>query len=186
MIHPHRKSVKQSSRSPESRLGECVSLASAIDLMVAHAEIFNISKIVPATYFGRGTVTKFKDVIEAEHVDVAIVDGQLSPVQQRNLERAWKCKVIDRTALILEIFGNRARTREGVLQVELAALNYQRSRLVRSWTHLERQRGGFGFMGGPGETQIETDRRLIGNRITKLKLELAEVKRTRILHRQAR
>ena len=124
--------------------------------------------------------------MSAERVDVAIVDAQLSPVQQRNLERAWDCKVIDRTGLILDIFGERARTREGSLQVELAHLDYQRSRLVRSWTHLERQRGGFGFLGGPGETQIEADRRLIGDRIVRLKQELEQVRRTRGLHRQAR
>jgi GTP-binding protein HflX len=126
------------------------------------------------------------DAVEAAEVAVAVVDGHLSPVQQRNLEKAWSCKVIDRTGLILEIFGERARTREGSMQVELAALSYQRSRLVRSWTHLERQRGGFGFLGGPGETQIEADRRQIGERIVKLKRELDEVKRTRELHRKAR
>jgi GTP-binding protein HflX len=124
--------------------------------------------------------------LAAQSVAVAVIDAQLSPVQQRNLERAWHCKVIDRTGLILDIFGERARTREGALQVELAHLDYQRSRLVRSWTHLERQRGGFGFLGGPGETQIEADRRLIGERIARLRRELEQVRRTRGLHRTAR
>src|SRR6202011_5106818 len=133
-----------------------------------------------------GQVSALGQVIEDEHVEVAIVDSALSPVQQRNLERAWNCKVIDRTGLILDIFGERAATREGALQVELAHLEYQRSRLVRSWTHLERQRGGFGFLGGPGETQIEADRRLIGDRIVRLKKELEQVRRTRGLHRTAR
>ncbi len=149
----------------------------------------------PSTLFGSGTVARLGALVSGNghegpgngnRISVAIVNAQLTPVQQRNLERAWQCKVIDRTGLILEIFGERARTREGRLQVELAALNYQRSRLVRSWTHLERQRGGAGFMGGPGETQIETDRRLIGRRITRVKRELKDVARTRRLHRQAR
>jgi GTP-binding protein HflX len=140
----------------------------------------------PATLLGQGAVDRLKAFVEAEHVDVAIVDGLLSPIQQRNLERAWKCKVIDRTGLILEIFGERARTAEGRLQVELASLTYQKSRLVRTWTHLERQRGGFGFLAGPGETQLESDRRIIGDRIAKLNRELDAVKRTRALHRKAR
>ncbi len=135
---------------------------------------------------GEGQVAAQGETIKAEGVAVAVVDAALSPVQQRNLERAWDCKVIDRTGLILDIFGERAVTREGTLQVELAHLDYQRSRLVRSWTHLERQRGGFGFLGGPGETQIEADRRLIGDRIVKLKRELEQVRRTRGLHRSAR
>jgi GTP-binding protein HflX len=140
----------------------------------------------PATLLGQGAVDRFKSLVAAEHVDVAIVDGQLSPIQQRNLERAWACKVIDRTGLILEIFGERARTAEGRLQVELASLTYQKSRLVRTWTHLERQRGGFGFLAGPGETQLESDRRIISDRIAKLNRELEAVKRTRALHRKAR
>lgn len=140
----------------------------------------------PATLLGQGAVDRFKALVEAEQIDVVIVDGQLSPIQQRNLERAWKCKVIDRTGLILEIFGERARTAEGRLQVELASLSYQKSRLVRTWTHLERQRGGFGFLAGPGETQLESDRRIIGDRIAKLNRELESVKRTRALHRKAR
>ena len=163
-------------------------LARAINLDIVHAETTPNPKPKPATFLGQGTVERINDHIESfgTKVHVVIVDAALTPVQQRNLERAWKVKVIDRTGLILEIFGERARTAEGRLQVELAQLTYQRSRLVRSWTHLERQRGGAGFMGGPGETQIETDRRLIDQRITRLKRELEDVKRTRSLHREAR
>ncbi len=141
---------------------------------------------MPATLFGRGNVENLRAIIAEGAIGLVIVDAPLSPVQQRNLERRWQAKVIDRTGLILEIFGARARTHEGRLQVELAALSYQRSRLVRSWTHLERQRGGFGFLGGPGESQLEIDRRLIGERIALLKRELDDVKRTRALHREAR
>jgi GTP-binding protein HflX len=140
----------------------------------------------PSTLLGEGQVGIVKEAVERQGVTVVVVDATLSPVQQRNLEKAWACKVIDRTGLILEIFGERARTKEGSLQVELAHLEYQRTRLVRSWTHLERQRGGFGFLGGPGESQIEIDRRLIGERIVKLKKELEQVRRTRGLHRKAR
>jgi GTP-binding protein HflX len=145
-----------------------------------------LSETRPATLIGKGKVDEIAAEARAHEPDVVIVNAALSPVQQRNLEKAWNAKVLDRTALILEIFGERARTREGRLQVELAHLTYQRSRLVRSWTHLERQRGGFGFLGGPGETQIETDRRLIGERIAKIRRELDEVRRTRGLHRRAR
>ena len=145
-----------------------------------------MSQIRPGTFFGSGAVDRLKEVIAEHDILVCVVDTALSPVQQQNLERAWKCKVIDRTGLILEIFGARARTREGVLQVELAALSYQRSRLVRAWTHLERQRGGVGFLGGPGESQIESDRRAIDERILSLKRDLTEVRRTRDLHRKAR
>ncbi|WP_142846937.1 GTPase HflX [Telmatospirillum sp. J64-1] len=186
VVHPAVKSAAEGSRLPESRLDEAVGLAEAIDLAVVHAEVVPVSKIRPATMLGQGAVERLAEVVHDAQVGVTVVDTHLSPVQQRNLERAWNCKVIDRTGLILEIFGARARTREGRLQVELASLSYQRSRLVRSWTHLERQRGGFGFLGGPGETQIEADRRMIGERITKLKRELEEVKRTRELHRKAR
>ncbi len=154
--------------------------------MVVHEHVFALRHVTPATLFGKGQTEMAGEAIAAHDVTVAVVDASLTPVQQRNLETAWKCKVIDRTGLILDIFGARARTREGALQVELAHLDYQRSRLVRSWTHLERQRGGFGFLGGPGETQIEADRRLIGDRITRLKLELEDVRRTRGLHRGAR
>ncbi|BCX18165.1 MAG: GTPase HflX [Geminicoccaceae bacterium] len=161
-------------------------LARAIDLEVVAAELAPLRRPTPATLLGSGKVEEIKTKIEAEPVELVVVDASLTPVQQRNLEKAWKTKVIDRTGLILEIFGARARTREGVLQVELAALTYQRSRLVRSWTHLERQRGGFGFLGGPGESQLELDRRKITERITRIKAELENVKRTRGLHRRAR
>jgi GTP-binding protein HflX len=173
-------------RDPELRLEEAVGLAEAIELDVVHAEVVRTKKVRPSTFLGKGAVDQFTDLIEAQEIGVVIVDTALAPIQQRNLERAWHTKVIDRTGLILEIFGARARTHEGRLQVELAALNYQRSRLVRSWTHLERQRGGAGFLGGPGESQLEIDRRLIGDRITRLRRELDEVKRTRTLHRAAR
>jgi GTP-binding protein HflX len=151
-----------------------------------HSAIHPLRAMRPSTLLGEGQVAMAKEAIESQGVAVVVVDAALSPVQQRNLERAWGCKVIDRTGLILEIFGERARTKEGALQVELAHLDYQRTRLVRSWTHLERQRGGFGFLGGPGESQIELDRRLIGERIVKLKKELEQVRRTRGLHRKAR
>ncbi len=190
VVHPALKvpprSRGETARAPESRLAEAVGLARAIDLDVARAEIIRLTRLRPATLLGSGSVETLGRTIAEAEIGVAIVDATVSPVQQRNLEKAWKCKVIDRTGLILEIFGARARTHEGRLQVELAALSYQRSRLVRSWTHLERQRGGFGFLGGPGESQLEIDRRLIGDRIAKLKLEIEDVKRTRALHRVAR
>ena len=145
-----------------------------------------LAAIQPATYLGKGKVEEIAGLVRVEDVGLVFVDAPLSPVQQRNLERAWSAKVVDRTGLILEIFGARARTREGALQVELAHLEYQKSRLVRSWTHLERQRGGFGFLGGPGETQIETDRRMIEGRIGSIKRELVKVRRTRGLHRDNR
>jgi GTP-binding protein HflX len=167
-------------------LAEASGLALAIDLEVVDALFLPLRQIRPSTLIGPGRVDEIADRVKAEQIDLVIIDAALSPIQQRNLERAWKTKVIDRTGLILEIFGARARTREGTLQVELAALSYQRSRLVRSWTHLERQRGGFGFVGGPGESQIELDRRRIDERITRLKKQLEDVKRTRGLHRDAR
>ena len=185
VIHPAPRNMV-SPRQPHARLNEACGLAEAISLDVVAAEIVTLAAPRPATLFGKGTVDRLGAIVAEKDAGLAIVDTHLSPVQQRNLERAWKTKVIDRTGLILEIFGERARTREGRMQVELAALSYQRSRLVRSWTHLERQRGGFGFLGGPGETQIESDRRQIGERIVRLKKELDEVKRTRQLHRQAR
>jgi GTP-binding protein HflX len=163
-----------------------VGLAQALDLKVEEALVVPLRAVTPATLFGRGKVDELKAICEVEALDVAVVDDALTPVQQRNLEKAWQVKVVDRTGLILEIFARRARTREGRLQVELARLAYERSRLVRTWTHLERQRGGFGFLGGPGETQIEADRRLLAERIAKLKKELTEVRRTRGLHRSAR
>ena len=175
-----------STRSLDARLDEAIGLARAINLDVVGGEIVRLARPVPATLLGSGNVETLGAKIGEDKISLVVVDGALSPVQQRNLERRWKTKVIDRTGLILEIFGERARTHEGRLQVELAALSYQRSRLVRSWTHLERQRGGFGFLGGPGESQLEIDRRLIGERIGKLKRELEDVKRTRALHREAR
>lgn len=173
-------------RDNDARLDEAAGLARAIDLDVVEAVLTPISQIRPATYLGKGKVEEIVGLIAAHEADLVVMDCALSPIQQRNLEKAWNAKVLDRTGLILEIFGRRAKTREGTLQVELAHLNYQRSRLVRSWTHLERQRGGFGFMGGPGETQIEADRRLIGERITKLEAELKKVQATRRLHRAGR
>jgi len=173
-------------RSIEARLEEAIGLARAIRLDVVRAEIARITRPQPSCLLGRGALENFGELISDNGIGLVVVDGALSPVQQRNLERRWQAKVIDRTGLILEIFGERAQTHEGRLQVELAALSYQRSRLVRSWTHLERQRGGFGFLGGPGESQLEIDRRLIGERIARLKRELDGVKRTRALHREAR
>lgn len=173
-------------RDSDAMLLEAVSLAEAIDLNVVVSTSVNVASATPATLLGKGQVENFGRVIADQKIIVAIVDHTISPVQQRNLEKEWKCKVIDRTGLILEIFGERARTREGQLQVELAALDYQKSRLVKSWTHLERQRGGFGFLGGPGESQLEIDRRLITGRISRLKADLAQVRRTRGLQREAR
>jgi len=173
-------------RSPEARLDEAVGLARAIDLNVVDSGIVLLQQIRPATFIGKGKVDEIAGLVKSEEAGLVVMDCALSPVQQRNLERAWGAKVIDRTGLILEIFGRRARTREGSLQVEHAALTYQKSRLVRSWTHLERQRGGFGFLGGPGETQIEADRRVIGEQIARIENELDKVKRTRKLHRDSR
>ncbi len=187
VILPWERADRQdAARAAEARLAEAVGLAASIGLVVVETAILPLRTRRPSTLFGEGQVTAQGQALKDNDVTVAIVDAQLSPVQQRNLERGWGCKVIDRTGLILDIFGERARTREGALQVELAHLEYQRSRLVRSWTHLERQRGGFGFLGGPGETQIEADRRLIGDRIVRLKKELEQVRRTRSLHRSAR
>ena len=174
------------SRDFKARLEEASGLARAIDLEVVEALTALISQIRPATYLGKGKVEEIIGLITGREIELAVMDCALAPIQQRNLEKAWNTKVLDRTGLILEIFGRRAKTKEGALQVELAHLNYQRSRLVRSWTHLERQRGGFGFMGGPGETQIEADRRLIGERITRLENELKKVQATRRLHRAGR
>ncbi len=173
-------------RGASARLDEAVGLAEALDLDVVRALSLPLRTPVPATLMGAGRVKEIGDLCGELELDVVVVDDALTPVQQRNLERAWKVKVIDRTGLILEIFARRARTREGRLQVEVARLAYEASRLVRTWTHLERQRGGLGAMGGPGETQIETDRRLIGEKVAKLKRELEEVRRTRTLARRAR
>jgi GTPase len=177
---------RDAQRSAHDRLEEAVGLAQAIDLEVAAAEIVPLTRPRPATLLGSGKVGEIGLLVVAKQAGLVVVDHVVSPIQQRNLEKAWDCKVLDRTGLILEIFGERAATREGRLQVELAHLEYQRSRLVRSWTHLERQRGGFGFMGGPGEAQIETDRRLIEERVAFIKRELAGVVKTRELHRAGR
>ena len=185
LVHPFVKK-EQARRSPESALEELISLSSAIDLQVVDAATCPMAAIRPSTYVGQGKVDELAKDIKARDIEVVILNCGLSPVQQHNLERAIGTKVIDRTALILEIFGARAQTREGVMQVDLAHLSYQRGRLVRSWTHLERQRGGAGFMGGPGERQIEADRRLLDERITRLKRQLEKVTRTRELHRKGR
>jgi GTP-binding protein HflX len=180
------KGAGESSRDIEARLDEAVGLARAIDLHVVSAGVVPLPAVRPATFLGKGKVEEIAGLVRAEEAGLVFVDAALSPVQQRNLEKAWNAKVVDRTGLILEIFGARAHTREGSLQVELAHLNYQKSRLVRSWTHLERQRGGFGFLGGPGETQIEADRRMIAERIKRIERELEGVKKTRELHRKDR
>ena len=174
------------SLSPESRLAEAEGLALAIRLNVVYKEILKVKEVKPSAYFSKGFLERLKPIIAEKNIDLLISDTRLSPIQQRNLERELKLKVIDRTALILEIFGERAQTREGALQVELAHLTYQRSRLVRSWTHLERQRGGAGFLGGPGETQIELDRRIIDDKIVRIKKELEKVRQTRGIQRSAR
>jgi GTPase len=186
VLRPRLAAGERSDRPPEGQLEEAKGLAAAIGLVVVGAEVVPLRTVRPGSLLGPGRVATIGEQVAALEVGLVVVDAPLSPVQQRNLERAWKCKVIDRTGLILEIFGARAKTSEGRLQVELAALTYQRSRLVRSWTHLERQRGGFGFMGGPGEAQIELDRRRIDDRITRIQRDLEEVKRTRGLHREAR
>ncbi|MCU0731664.1 MAG: GTPase HflX [Hyphomonas sp.] len=173
-------------RDREARLEEAEGLALAIGLDILGRRALIVRKVHPATLLGKGQVDDIAGFIADERVELAVVDGALTPIQQRNLESAWGCKVIDRTALILEIFGERAATAEGRLQVELAHLDYQQGRLVRSWTHLERQRGGFGFLGGPGETQIEADRRMIRDRMARLRRQLEDVRRTRALHRQRR
>ena len=186
VLQPELRAPSAEHRSSVSALAETVALAEAIGVEVVEARVVAVSRPRPATLFGSGMVDELAERIAAFDAELIIVGAPLTPVQQRNLERAWNAKVIDRTGLILEIFGDRARTREGLLQVDLAALSYQRSRLVRSWTHLERQRGGAGFLGGPGESQLEIDRRLIDQRIAKLKRQLEQVRRTRGLHRAAR
>jgi GTP-binding protein HflX len=173
-------------RSPDARMAEAAGLAASIDLNIVGQQIVSIAAVRPATYLGKGKVEELASLVRDQGVELLVMDCALSPGQQRNLERALTAKVIDRTGLILEIFGRRARTKEGALQVELAHLTYQKSRLVRSWTHLERQRGGFGFLGGPGETQIETDRRIIQQRMVRIARDLEGVKKTRGLHRQSR
>ena len=181
-----RRNASPKRRSSEARLAESVGLARAIDLDVAMAVIVPLTSHSPRALFGTGKVSELADAIAAESISLVVVDHALTPVQQRNLEKAWNTKVIDRTGLILEIFGERARTREGRLQVELAHLNYQKGRLVRSWTHLERQRGGYGFLGGPGETQIEADRRQIQERIGRIERELVDVVKSRRIQRTNR
>ena len=186
VLHPDIKSDRKR-RIPEHGLAEAVSLAAALpDIDLAGAEVVRLPKVQPGTLFGSGKVAELKARFAEADIGLVLIDGPVTPVQQRNLEREWKVKLLDRTGLILEIFASRARTREGVLQVELAALSYQRTRLVRAWTHLERQRGGMGFVGGPGETQQETDRRAIDDAVLRIKGQLAKVVKTRELHRAAR
>jgi len=186
VLHPDLKSAR-SRRLPEHGLAEAVALAAALPgMQVIGAEVVRLARLSPGQLFGSGKVEDLKTRLKADEVELVLVDGTVSPVQQRNLEKAWGVKLLDRTSLILEIFADRARTREGVLQVELAALSYQRTRLVRAWTHLERQRGGFGFVGGPGETQLESDRRAIDDQVLRLKRQLEKVVKTRELHRASR
>jgi GTP-binding protein HflX len=186
VLHPDIQTDRDR-RAPGAALEEAVALAAALpDLEIVAADIVRLPRAQPGMLFGSGKIEELKARIEAAEIGLVLIDGAVTPVQQRNLEKAWGCKLLDRTGLILEIFADRARTREGVLQVELAALSYQRTRLVRAWTHLERQRGGLGFVGGPGETQIEADRRAIDEAITRLRRQLAKVVKTRTLHRAAR
>ena len=186
VLHPDIQGI-DARRDPAFALEEAVSLASALPgLDLVGADIVRLARPHPGMLFGKGKIEELKTRIKADEVDLVLIDGPVSPVQQRNLEREWKVKLLDRTGLILEIFSDRAATREGVLQVEMAALSYQRTRLVRAWTHLERQRGGLGFVGGPGETQIEADRRAIDDQLNRLKRQLDKVVKTRSLHREAR
>ena len=183
VIHPHER---DSADRADARLEEASGLAEALDMELVDNYLVSLRRIEAGLYFGKGKVEEISEQLNETRSDVAVIDAALSPLQQRNLEKAWKVKVIDRTGLILEIFAKRARTKEGVLQVELARLAYERSRLVRTWTHLERQRGGRGFLAGPGETQIETDRRLLADKMAKLRRQLDDVRRTRSLHRKTR
>ena len=186
VLHPDIKS-DQHRRDASQGLAEGVALAAALpDLEVVGSEVVRLPRLHPGMLFGSGKIEELKQRIQASEVELVLVDGPVSPVQQLNLEKAWKVKILDRTGLILEIFSDRARTSEGVLQVEMAALSYQRTRLVRAWTHLERQRGGLGFVGGPGETQIEADRRAIDEQLNRLRKQLEKVARTRELHRSGR
>lgn len=188
VIGPYRRGITSDrhERTGEARLEEAVGLARAIDLAVVQSGIAPLADVRPTTFIGKGKVEEIAGLVKSLEVGLVVLDCALSPVQQRNLEKAWSAKVLDRTGLILEIFGRRAHTREGALQVEHAHLTYQKSRLVRSWTHLERQRGGFGFLGGPGETQLEADRRMIEERIARIEAELDKVKKRRQLHRDSR
>ena len=186
VLHPEIRSTA-ARREATAALEEAVSLAAALpDLDVLGSDLVRLAKVHPGTLFGSGKIEELRSLFKVNDVELVLVDGPVTPVQQRNLEKAWKVKLLDRTGLILEIFGDRARTAEGVLQVEMAALSYQRTRLVRAWTHLERQRGGLGFVGGPGETQIEADRRAIDEQLVRLRKQLAKVAKTRELHRSAR
>ncbi|MEY1555424.1 GTPase HflX [Yoonia sp. R2331] len=186
MLHPTVKS-DQDARDPDAALAEGVSLAAALpDLVVLGQDVVRLPRIHPGKLFGKGKIEELAARFKAEDVELVLIDGPVSPVQQRNLEQEWNLKILDRTSLILEIFSDRARTAEGVLQVEMAALTYQRTRLVRAWTHLERQRGGLGFVGGPGETQIEADRRAIDMQLNALRKQLDKVVKTRTLHRAGR
>lgn len=186
VVHPELKS-NADRRQPAPALEEAVALAAALPgLDVVGSGIVRIAKPHPGHLFGTGKIAELADTLKEAEVDLVLIDGPVTPVQQRNLEKEWKVKILDRTGLILEIFSDRARTREGVLQVEMAALSYQRTRLVRAWTHLERQRGGLGFVGGPGETQIEADRRAIDEQLVRLRRQLDKVVKTRALHRAAR
>jgi len=186
VLHPEIKSDEQR-RVSEPALAEAVSLAVALpDLDVIGSDIVRLPRAQPGLLFGSGKIEELGERFHDAEVELVLIDGPVTPVQQRNLEKAWNVKILDRTGLILEIFSDRARTREGVLQVEMAALSYQRTRLVRAWTHLERQRGGLGFVGGPGETQIEADRRAIDDQLVRLRRQLQKVIKTRTLHRAAR
>ncbi len=186
VLHPDLK-ITLAVRDSHASLLEAKALASALpELEVVGANVVSLQKPNPGTFFGSGKVEELKNLFSNQKIELVLVDGPVSPVQQRNLEKKWSVKLLDRTGLILEIFSDRAATREGVLQVEMAALSYQRTRLVRAWTHLERQRGGLGFVGGPGETQVEADRRAIDLQISKLRQQLKKVVRTRKLHRSAR
>lgn len=186
VLHPDIKS-DNSRREPVAALAEAVALADAMpEMEVVGSDIVPLRTLRAGYLFGKGKIEELKAIFKAEDIELVLIDGALTPVQQRNLEEDWDLKILDRTGLILEIFSDRARTREGVLQVEMAALSYQRTRLVRAWTHLERQRGGLGFVGGPGETQIEADRRAIDDAITRLKRQLGKVVKTRELHRASR
>ena len=185
VLHPNLLNPNKR-RTPEHSLEEAVSLANALDIEILHEAVIPLKKPNAGTLFGSGKLSELSQIFKSNDIDLVIIDGPLTPIQQRNLEKEWNLKVLDRTGLILEIFGDRAQTREGVLQVDLAALNYQRSRLVRTWTHLERQRGGLSFIGGAGETQIESDRRQIDDAILRLKKQLEKVVKTRELHRSAR
>ena len=186
VLHPELK-FDNSRRDPVAALDEAVALAEAMpEMEIVGSNIITLRSVQSGVLFGKGKIAELKAIFEAEEIELVLIDGALTPVQQRNLEEEWGVKILDRTGLILEIFSDRARTREGVLQVEMAALSYQRTRLVRAWTHLERQRGGLGFVGGPGETQIEADRRAIDDAITRIKRQLSKVVKTRELHRASR